>query len=231
MLFYWFLSSLVSVYDYRFLYICANSSENNRIRTVNRFFLLITLVYTFLIPILFRLPYISRLKDVFYENTYFYLTLGYTGYFVLGYRLSRTELTIKQQIACYVIGIFGFLVTAGMTRHFSLLIGESVETFYEPISLNVLMEAVGIFVFGRFVLSGWKPSDRFCAWISKLPDCSFGAYLTHVFVLDVLHKIGLTTVTFNSAVSVILVVIIASCISFAVSYFLGCIPVFRKTIV
>ena len=200
-------------------------------KSLTDYFLLVTLIYTFLVPILFRLPYVCQLKDAFYENTYFYLTLGYTGYFLLGYKLYRTELNKKKQMLCYGIGILGFLVTALMTRYVSLLNGTSIETFYEPISLNVLMEVIGVFTFGKYVLSKWEPSEQVGIWVRKLSDSSFGAYLVHVFVLDVLHRFGLTTVTFNSAISVILIVLIASIIAFAVSYILGRIPLFRKTIV
>ena len=195
------------------------------------YFLLVTLVYTFLIPVLFRLPYVSQLKDAFYENTHFYLTLGYTGYFVLGYRLFHTELNRKTQIVCYILGILGFLATALCTKYASLRSGQLVETFYEPVSLNVLLEAAAVFVFGKYVLSKWKPDDKLRTWIHKAADCSFGAYLVHIIVLDVLHKIGLTTVTFHPAVSVILIVILTTLISFGISFVLNRIPGIRRNIV
>lgn len=200
-------------------------------RKLTEYFLIITLVYTFLVPILFRLPYVSSLRDAFYENTHFYLTLGYTGYFVLGYWLANIELNKSMRIVCYVIGILGFAVTAGFTRLVSLWSGELIETFYEPVSLNVLMEATGVFVFGKYVLSRWEPKETVRAWVIKLADCTFGVYLVHIIVLDFLHKIGLTTVTFNSAFSVILIVFLTAVISFGISYVMNRIPFVKKTIV
>ena len=71
-------------------------------------------------------------------------------------------------------------------------------------------------------------NEKFNQIIKKLSEYSFGACLVHVFVLD---RIGITTLTFNPVISIVIMTVEVFVISFLLSGILHKIPVVKKYIV
>lgn len=87
-------------------------------RSALRYFLLLSLCFTFLLPMLgkaIRLADILLHKDgalyagltTGYSNMKFYFTLGYVPYFLLGHALNTAQLSKKAERVIYALGLLG----------------------------------------------------------------------------------------------------------------------------
>ena len=146
------------------------------------YFLLLTLVITVILPMI-KSPYIKE----FVGNMYFSFTLGFTGYFMLGYYLTRYPLKDWVRRLLYLGGIAGFLFTYFGTAMWSESLGYPADC-YNPFLPNIVLLSTGIFVF--FAKDTGKHSEWCAKWIPKLASTTLGIYLIHPFflaVFDVLH--------------------------------------------
>lgn len=99
---------------------------------------------------------------------------------------------------------------------------------FENYSLNVMLQAVGIFVFAKYNLSNM--SELVNRFIEYMAQFTFTVYLAHVLYLEVLEKYFQISAMNNPLVSVPLI----SALIFALSMFTGIlckkIPVLGKYI-
>ncbi len=195
-----------------------------------RYFLILCLVFTFLIPAAAKLPHMSIASDML-DKAKFNLVTGYSAYFVGGYYLSRMELSKKKRLIIYSLGILAFFTTALFTRNASLQAGVVCEEYYSYFSGNVLVQSVAVFIFGKYHLNSepkGKASKRLLEMLSKL---TFGVYLSHVLILDALRSYqplkGLSSIP-AYLLSELLLTLLASGI---ISYILNKIPIVKKYIV
>ena len=155
------------------------------------------------------------------------LVLGYTGYFILGYYLNLVTLTKKKTAIIYLGGILGLLLTVALQIILVLKTQQRTPTYYECLTFNVLLSACAVFI--------WFKNSYFFshsnAIIQKLSKYTFGVYLVHVFILNLLENFGLNTMSFNPILSVLLITILVYFLSVCVVAILHCIPVLRKYIV
>jgi surface polysaccharide O-acyltransferase-like enzyme len=102
----------------------------------------------------------------------------YIGYLILGFYLDKFVVTQKSKIWIYIlIFIAGFVSTFYPTYYFTNKTGELYELFYEILTPNVMLMAVGLFLFFKQIM---KNTNEF---LINLDKCSYGVYLIHVFVL------------------------------------------------
>ncbi len=194
------------------------------------YFLLLALVFTFVLPAVSKLPYMSVVASI-EQKISFRIAVGYSAYFVGGYYLSCVDIPKKGRGAIYVLGILAFLLTAVMTRVFSLHAQKLYDGFYNGFSINVLLETVSLFVFAKYNMSKPPKSDRRAHVISELSKITFGIYLVHMFVIDVVDSMGILDSVSSSVVyagAKIALVFITSAI---ISYIINKIPVLNKYIV
>ena len=125
----------------------------------------------------------------------------------------------------YIAGITGFVATVLMSLYASHFKGEPVGSFYASHSVNVMCEAIAMFVLLKAKFN-W-PSKI----IRTLSQYSFGAYLVHDAVRLLLSKLGLHSLTFNPVISIPVISAIVFVISFTISAVLNRVPVLRKYIV
>lgn len=188
------------------------------------YFLVLALFFGFLVPT-FRtqiVPFSTALSEsdtihaLFhdYDSMRLYLPLGYTGYYVLGYYLSKRNLTPSERILIYVLGILGFLATISGSAILSRNLGKANSAWYEYVSLNVLLESTAVFVLVRYSSRYWK--DGLKKTLSAMSDKTFGIYLVHLLIVDILADlIGLKSTLFTPILSVPLL----AAFSFTVSYY------------
>lgn len=155
--------------------------------------------------------------------------LGYGFYFVLGYVLSTVEISKKWRRIIYAAGAAGWLITILPNQVLSLYKNRSITDFYGNLTINTLCVAVAIFVWARYhISSNPKKSESFVLLLSK---CSFGAYLIHALIIDLLRDFGLTTLSFNPLLSIPLISVIVVTVSMICSFILNRIPILKKWIV
>lgn len=199
-----------------------------------RYFLLLTLIFTFLLPqiasavSLLSWQYCAEFKALT-GKFYYHFTLGFVPYFVLGYYLVRKEFSLTAKRVLYALGVLGFVLTVVLTSFASRLQGAATELFYGYDSLNVLFVCVGLFVFAKEHLNFPNLSEKCHRCIRALSRWSFGAYLVHpLFIESFDIFLHFNTLSLNVFFSVPLLTLLIGALSFLVSALLHQIPFVKK---
>lgn len=206
-------------------------------RSVTRYFLVLAFIIAFLLPQFtsfvnnFEGSLLTNIVSAVNSNITdmdLHLVLGYTGYFILGYYLSKTELSHKQRQVIYVLGIAGFLFTIVADSYFSLRQQTPKGIFYGDFTVNVLLESILVFVLFKYHCPGSDGLNRIILLLSKY---SFGAYLVHVMILEQLENLGLNTLTFSPLATIPIIFGITAVLSFSISAAIHRIPILKKYVV
>lgn len=202
-----------------------------------KYFFALGLIFTFIIPqgiAILNLVNgtLGKTANSIVGNINFHFTLGYIFYFILGYYLSKIDLSKKMRVIIYCLSAIGFVCTILGTLFVSIYSNGPKQTFYGYLTLNVLLESLGVFVFFKYNLNLIHMSEKLQNIVAKLSKYSFGAYLAHLMVIEQLKKLaGLTTLSFNPILSIAVILVIVSVVSFAVSWICNHIPFLNKYIV
>lgn len=144
------------------------------------------------------------------------------GYFVLGFILSKYNLSKKQKNAIYILGFLGLVATVYLTyiltKDNNGIIIDHMYSYYAP---NVIFTAIAVFVLIRDI--NWqriiKDNNMIKNIISSLSKTSFGVYLVHLLVLNIISSgdigISIKASSFNLIIGIPLV----SIMTFIISHF------------
>jgi len=158
-----------------------------------------------------------------------------SSYYLLGYLLNTHVFKNKMIIKLsYAMGIIGQILTVILRFDMCRRNKKEVMDFAYAFDFNVMMIVIGTFMFFKHGISDWinnvMNNNRFVnKLILILSDCSFGIYLGHMAIYDILLTFfNFKPITFNPLIwqpiySVILFIITAFTI-----YLLRFIPFFRK---
>ncbi len=127
-------------------------------------------------------PFINTMSG---GGFYLFLTddgiTGYIGYVILGYILGTYDFSKHTRRIIYALSIASFVLTPLLTMNSAVKTGEYL--FIGGYSLNHYIEAAGIFLWCKTNM------HRESSLITKLSEYSFGAYLIHVFILEIIKPI------------------------------------------
>ena len=206
--------------------------------TLMRYFLLLAFVFTFLLPQLALFTSFVSLEASTVIRTvimysYCFFPLGFTIYFVGGYYLSRRDFSRREEAVLYAVGILALLFSIIAPVVHAKAQGAPSAVFYNYDSLNVLLTSVPIFVFAKqhLNLSSFREGDRQAkalAFVRQLSRYSFGVYLVHPMVIELLQHFGIDTFSCNAFFSVPLLAIFVFAASTAISALLNCVPIINK---
>lgn len=197
-----------------------------------RYFLILSFVFSLLLYTLnniiddFLNP-IIMLKDsinVPIKDMQLYFVLGYSFYFLWGYYLRKHVFSKRTRLYIYVLGVISAIMTILLTRDTCRTNGCFLETYYSNFSINVMLMSTAVFVFAKEMAE----KSKWCLRISKLSKYCFGIYLVHILVRNILMIVGIDTMLFNPALSIIVITAIVSIISFLITYVLSKIPIIKK---
>ncbi len=195
---------------------------------VMRYFIIVSLFFTFLVPVGLKLPYIAKFKSV-YENMELYFPLGYVSYFVLGHYLANKE-TGHMRKLIMAGGAAGILLTIGISKILSIKNGYATG-YYGNDTIPVLLASVAIFEGVKYLCSENQVEGRVRQGINIGSKYSLGIYLLHPLLILILKGLGLNTLTFNPVISVPIISIIVYLLSMALVLLLSKIPKLGKVIV
>ena len=201
--------------------------------TLMRYFLLLAFLFTFLLPQLalftsFVSHEASTVIRTVIMYSYCFFPLGFTIYFVGGYYLSRRSFSHREEIMLYCVGIAALLFSIIAPAVLSRAQGAPNATFYHYNDLNVLCTSVPIFVFAKQHLNFPRMGEKAYALLRKLSKYSFGVYLVHPMVIELLQHFGIDTFSCNAFFSVPLLAIFVFAASMAISALLNCVPIINK---
>ncbi len=117
----------------------------------------------------------------YHFNLYYAMPLvdGYIGYFVLGYYLNRFPVKINKRgsISLFIIA---YLYTMIITAYLTIQNGGRASIFwYEYLTINVLLMAIGLFLFSKYYLTN-RPLPVLLQLFNQV---SLGIYLIHPFLM------------------------------------------------
>ena len=201
-----------------------------------RYFLLLAFIFTFLLPQLalftsFVSYQASTVIRTVIMYSYCFFPLGLTIYFVGGYYLSKRTFSRREEIILYCVGVAGLLVSVFAPVALSRAQGAPSDIFYTYNSLNVLCTSVPIFVFAKQHLNFPHMGERAYTLLRKLSKYSFGVYLVHPMVIELLQHFGIDTFVCNAFFSVPLLAVFVFAVSTAISALLNTIPFVKDHLV
>ena len=134
-----------------------------------------------------------------------------------------------------------------LSTYFRLpIISSSAAFFNAAIRLGVLWKSgitsnnllpgmffwgTSIFVFFRYHFSNLKLSESKLKFLLLLSKLSFGIYLVHDFIITLLERFGITTLSYNVFISVPLNSLVVFAVSFIIIWVISKIPFLNKYII
>lgn len=157
--------------------------------------------------------------------------VNYTFFFdhisllLLGHRLHRTELSRKQRRVIYLLGVLGVSVTGIATIWATNRTDFQNSLFFDFAAPNNLCAAAALFVFAKQHLRSLPK------WVAVPAKHSFGIYLVHALVIDLLADGGYHVLTWDPVWSVPVLSAVVFAISLTLAALLRRIPLIGKWIV
>jgi len=171
---------------------------------------------------------LSSLLDIRLGNGFGYF-LGYGGYFLLGYYLANTSLNKKTTNLIHLLGSAALLVTIIGTWFFSAEQGSLNQVFYKYLSLTTPIVSVSVFL---LIKDLWNTENSRLTTV--IANYSFGIYLIHPMILDVLRGeefiqlTGISDVTTHPMIYVTFMFIVVLTFSILSTFILSKIPLLKK---
>ncbi len=194
---------------------------------LTKYFIFLSLFSAIIIPqfvsiISIFLPSTSSVLESIVHNTFFYFPLGYSGYFVLGFYLSKKEIHRHWRLVLYIIGIFSVVFTIVFSLLYSAFI-EKTEMFFDYLTLNVFGVSIAVFVFVKN--HKFKANSVLYRIIKNVSNHCFGIYLIHVFFVNFIsNKLHIHALSYNPIIVVPCASIAVFIVSFIIIFLIRRIP-------
>lgn len=136
----------------------------------------------------FLLPFLSMVKGVPY-NDYVRLPMfgGWILYLVVGYYISHFDLPVAARWVIYGLGLMGVLLIVVGTIRMSYAVGGLYGGYKGFINFPVLLYASAVFLAFK-QLSRSKVEKLFVILTKPFVGATFGVYLLHRFVLEIVNR-------------------------------------------
>ena len=203
---------------------------------VTVYFLALSLVFVFAVNTLDVIPFFHDTFTPEINRLQVKLAAGFSGYFVLGYWLSRHRLKPAARKGICLAGLLAVLATAVINGVIGYRLHRPGEWMFGTLTLNTLLASAAFFVFCQDRFQDWRPSPGPRKLIAKLGKWSFGIYLVHLFFLAAFNYILIRLDVYFPVYSYPLVSIpITSAVVFSASavsvFVLDRIPILNKYII
>lgn len=179
----------------------------------------------------FPLPWKEHIMDIL-QTVQPEMVTGYIGYFILGHYLSHYEVSKKLEYLVYVLGVILILAAIGLCYISSQKSGKPIQSFYENYTLAGFFWGSSFFLFFKNYVSKIKWNEKQEKRICYLGSCTFGIYLIHALIRDILHRIGIDSMMIsNTAIAIPVLITMIFVLSLAVVMIIKKIPLAGKWII
>ncbi|NGT56782.1 acyltransferase family protein [Clostridium perfringens] len=172
----WYLYTLLSIYLILPVIDSFISKANNKMID---YILILWLIFSCIIPLVNH--FVSKVQIQYYADLN--ILGGYLGYYILGYRLSKTKKIFNEKIlfTCFILATcFTFFIGC----FYQNIIGHKDVFFQSFLTPNVIMMSATIFLF--FKQFNNKLIEKYIKMISDISKLSFGIYLVHFLFKDLI---------------------------------------------
>lgn len=196
-------------------------------KKVMRYFLILWVVTRYFAPIISTIIPQANFVNTWIAKLDMNMLIGYLGYFVLGYYIRKYGFGKKMRIVLYISGSISALHAIIETIRQSRLQDRYVEDYFSPGSFGILIFTVAVFTFFTYL----KKKDTCPKWIASTAKYSFIIYMIHPFFMEKLNLLGITTISFNTFISIPVLTLGIFAASFLVAAVLKRIPYINKILV
>ena len=172
--------------------------------------------------ILLDLPIFNKL----YSRIDFRYFTGYIGYLLLGYFLAKYHFKYSRWIGSALFGI-GFFITVYFTDLLTSFQGSFDGKFYNFLGANIVLAAAGVFLFFKDISLENNTFRNIIEFCSKY---TYGIYLSHIFVMDLLTKYLSPASVINIWIGIPVLSLICFALSLFLTFSLSKIPLLGKYI-
>ena len=179
----------------------------------------------------FPFPWKEHIMDIL-QTVQPEMVTGYIGYFILGHYLSHYEISKKLEYLVYVLGVILILAAIGLCYISSQKSGKPIQSFYENYTLAGFFWGSSFFLFFKNYVSKIKWNEKQEKRICYLGSCTFGIYLIHALIRDILHRIGIDSMMIsNTAIAIPVLITMIFVLSLAAVMIIKKIPRVSKWII
>lgn len=161
-------------------------------KKLTEYFLILFVVSQFVTNYAVAIPKIGEIISVVLGKTYFHFTLGYAGYFLLGYYLHRYGVPDQWEKPLYALGILLTVFSMAATTLHSQYEGAVNEWFSKYQMPNIIIESAALYTFFVKRVSRIRFSERRRGFFARMTELGFGVYLVHALIIDLIGLTGLT---------------------------------------
>jgi len=181
----------------------------------------------------------TRGIDTWVSRWHYHFTVEYIGYFVAGYYLIKHVNIENAELRnfIYIIGIIDVIFIVIMTLVVVNFRGTYSEEFRGNFSIFVVIYSCILFLFFKFEVARINFSEKAIKIISKLSSLTFGMYLSHLIIRNLLSKYLYISqnqflgISLSPLIGCPLLWVIVSALSLLTSYIISLIPVLRNYII
>ena len=225
---FWFLKILIGLYIAVPLFRAITSN-----RKTEEYFLLFAMLMGIVLPSvlsvleLFDTRLMVALRD-FCKGFDMTFVSTYSFYFVLGHYLFEYPISAAKKRALYIIGIVSPILLFEANYYGSSLLGNPYQGFLSNSFVCTMFLAITIYLFFVNCNFGATRAEKVLAKISK---CTFGVYIIHVLVMNLLWKLDITPSTCSPFWFVPLYALIVFVISLFITFVLQRIPFVNRWLI
>ena len=169
---YWFFIPLISLYC--FIPVLSLLKDNRNILWYMAIFLFVTHSC---------LPLLFLSLGIKYNNSLSFPVVGYVLFLILGYLFSTIELSRKQRMLIYFLGLISAFIRYAGTYYYSLEQGKIDKFLFSYIQFHSVLLALAVFVLVKEVGKS-VTSIKISNFLAVLSSCSLGIYLIHKLVVS-----------------------------------------------
>ena len=130
-----------------------------------------------------------------------------------------------------ILGPVMILAGIWLCRRESLASGKATQAFYENYTIFACIWSTAVFLFFKEYVSKIQWSERMEKMICSLGGCTFGIYLIHAFVRDVLYRNGIDSMMMrNTILAIPFVMGLIFLISWGIVFIAEKVPFIKKWI-
>lgn len=145
---------------------------------VINYVVIISAIFNYFIPFIYEIT-----KNPSGLTIPFDIANGYLIYALIGYLISKRDISLPIRLISYVISIVGFILSITGTYYGAIQAGELIETFRKYTNLPCLMASVGVFILIKEIGNKIN-NEKAIHLIEWLSGYTFPIYLIHFFIIE-----------------------------------------------
>jgi surface polysaccharide O-acyltransferase-like enzyme len=199
-----------------------------------KYYLALYFIFGLCIPFYNSLnDFFNNIMSFFPNKIYFPFSelTGFLGYYIAGYYFSKYNIRSKYRIIIGIFALFSIAITISGTYLTSLYRGYLDLSFYAFPTPTIMFFSFYVFLLFQNSASKLKFTIGQQKIIQHISKCTFGIYLSHWTILNLLNEIGLNAKIMNSVISIPLLTLLIIIFSYAVTVIIQRIPLLKTYVI